>query len=284
MSKSRNWCFTQFNTDVDSDELWTLLSDSGAKYAIYQKEQASTGRLHWQGYVQFKNPKAFNTVRKVLHPQTHWEAQKGTNVQARSYCSKEETRVLGPFEFGEFSEGQGCRNDLKAFRDALKEGKTDLDLLDEHYIQVAKFPKFISFVRGATAQPRDFKSEVTVLHGKPGTGKTRRAMEHSGIENTFVVSKPDSGRPLWWDGYLPCKHTTVVFDDFYGWVPWSFLLQCLDRYPFRVEIKGGSLPFRPKHIFITSNSEPHEWYDLEKIKGADLHALLRRIENIIKVE
>jgi len=283
MSRSRNYCWTQFNCDVSADELWSLLHNSGAKYSIFQKEQASTGRLHWQGYTQFKSPKTFGSVRKILDPQTHWEAQKGSNLQARSYCCKEDSRVLGPFEFGEFSKGAGARTDLESFRDAIREGISDQDLLDQHCCAVAKFPRFISFVRSAAVKPRDFKSEVTVYYGLPGTGKTRRAIESHGYDSTFVVSKPDSGRPLWWDGYEPARHTAVLLDDFYGWLPWSFLLQLLDRYPFKVEIKGGSLQFRPTNIYITSNQQPEEWYDMEKLKGANIQALLRRIEKIEEI-
>lgn len=283
MSRSRNWCWTQFNTDVDPEQLWDLLRNAGAKYAIFQKEQASTGRLHWQGYTQFATGKSFGGVRKCLDPATHWEAQKGNNLQAKSYCSKEDTRVLGPFEFGEFSKGQGCRTDLEAFRDAIREGIDDIQLLDDHCCAVAKYPRFISFVRGSTAKARDFKSICTVYHGAPGSGKTRKAMDYAGFEHTYVVSRPDGNRPLWWDGYLPSVHTSVLIDDFYGWLPWSFLLQLTDRYPFRVEIKGGSLPFIAKNIFITSNSRPEEWYDMEKIKGANIEALLRRIEEIEEI-
>jgi len=58
----------------------------------------------------------------------------------------------------------------------------------------------------------------------------------------------------------------------------------LDRYPFKVEIKGGSLHFRAKYIYITSNQDPTEWYDMEKIKGADINALLRRIDEIKKMD
>jgi len=284
MSRTRNFCWTQFNTDVESDELWAALRDAGAKYSIFQKEQAeSTGRLHWQGYTQFKQPKSLSAVKNILDKGTHWESQKGSNSQARAYCCKEDTRVLGPFEFGDFSKGAGQRTDLEAFRDAIKEGTTDADLLDNYCVAIAKFPRFVSFVRSTTIKPRDFKSKVTVFYGLPGTGKTRRAIESFGYDATFVVSKPDSGRPLWWDGYIPSTHSSVLIDDFYGWLPWSFLLQLLDRYPFKVEIKGGSLQFVARDIFITSNQHPTEWYDMEKLKGANIDALLRRIETIEEI-
>jgi len=217
MSRVRNYCFTDFNTDKTEDELWTSLLNAGAKYAIYQKEQTETGTLHWQGYVQFKNPKSFACVRRALHPNTHWEAQKSSNETARDYCRKEETRVSGPYEFGTFSKGAGTRNDIEEFRDALRQGINDNELLENYSLEIAKFPRFISFVRGSCILPRADKPTVITLWGPAGSGKTRTAFERFGIDKTYVVSKPDAGRPLWWDGYLPGQHECVILDDFYGW-------------------------------------------------------------------
>lgn len=276
----KNFCFTDNNPQLDSDGIIKHLQDAGAKYCCFQKEQAASGTIHWQGYVQFRSAKTLSALKGVIHNTTHWEGQRATNDQARDYCRKPETRVLGPFEWGTFCGGQGSRTDLIEFRDAIREGKTDNELLDLFPVQCFNNSRFISFVRASALKSRDFKTKVIVLHGAAGTGKTRRAVEHEGPDRTYVVSRGDSGRCIWWDGYNPTIHTTVVLDDFYGWLPWSFLLQLMDRYGFKVEVKGGTLPFLAKTLFITSNTNPENWYDMEKIRGGTITALLRRIDEI----
>lgn len=55
----------------------------------------------------------------------------------------------------------------------------------------------------------------------------------------------------------------------------SHLLRWLDRYPVRVEVKGGSRPLNAEKIWITSNVEPRYWYpDLDPLT---LEALMRRL-------
>jgi hypothetical protein len=71
-----------------------------------------------------------------------------------------------------------------------------------------------------------------------------------------------------------------VIDDFYGWLPWSFLLQLCDRYAMRVPTKGGHLPFLSKVIIFTSNVHPSEWYDYISKPHMKLDALLRRITTL----
>lgn len=83
---------------------------------------------------------------------------------------------------------------------------------------------------------------------------------------------PQQGRGVgWWDGYSG-QHT-VIIDEFYGQLRWSFVLQLLDRYPLRVETKGGCVPFVSRRIIITSNREPSQWYK----SSIDPAPLLRRL-------
>jgi len=77
----------------------------------------------------------------------------------------------------------------------------------------------------------------------------------------------------WWDDYDGTQD--VLIDEFYGGFRWTYLLNLLDRFPMRVETKGGYVNFAPKRIFITSNRHPSTWYSHEY---ADVGALMRRIE------
>lgn len=91
------------------------------KYMIINIERApSTGAIHWQAYLELSR-----TMRipgcKALHElfeTAHLEARRGTQERAIEYCSKEESRVGGPFTFGEPAR-QGKKKD-PGFADVVK--------------------------------------------------------------------------------------------------------------------------------------------------------------------
>ena len=114
---------------------------------------------------------------------------------------------------------------------------------------------------------------MRVFWGASGTGKSRRAVEEAGDD---VYFKP---RGKWWDGYQ--QQQSVILDDFYGWLPFDDLLRLLDRYPLRVEYKGGFHEFNSKTIFITSNVHPLDWYKGDWYQAEQKQALTRRINCII---
>lgn len=74
-------------------------------------------------------------------------------------------------------------------------------------------------------------------------------------------------------GYGGQEH--VIIDEFRGGIDIAHLLRWLDRYPVRVEVKGGSFPLLASRFWITSNIHPRQWYpDLDE---ATMDALLRRL-------
>lgn len=77
------------------------------RYMCYQLEIApTTGQRHVQGYLHFKNKRSMSSVRGYFAKGNcnfpHLDASRGTPMQNRNYCSKEDSAVPETFrEFGE---------------------------------------------------------------------------------------------------------------------------------------------------------------------------------------
>lgn len=73
------------------------------RYFVAQKEVCPTsGRLHWQGYIELKDKARLGKVKEVLGcPSAHLEMRRGTQAEAIAYCQKVETRAE-PHEKMEF--------------------------------------------------------------------------------------------------------------------------------------------------------------------------------------
>jgi len=73
---------------------------------------------------------------------------------------------------------------------------------------------------------------------------------------------------------------TIIIDEFYGWLAWDYLLRLLDRYPFSLDTKHGTVQCSAKKIVLTSNKHPSLWYPNSKY-GWDIgNPLKRRIISI----
>jgi len=154
---SRNFCFTLFfhgSADFTAEEeaiyeaqnLATYFSDPLFKYIIISVEQCpDTGRIHWQGYMELFDPVRFTAV-KVKAPMlqtAHFEKRRGTREQAKEYCDKEESRIAGPFEFGNWEIHQGTRSDLEEVSAAITAGAKESDIARDFPVQYIKFARGI---------------------------------------------------------------------------------------------------------------------------------------------
>lgn len=93
-TRSRKFCFTSHSETEPSYDSKQM------KYMIYQKEKCpTTEKLHYQGFVYFHNKKSKNGAIKLV-PNSHIILCDGTVEQNIAYCSKEESRLGGPWEFG----------------------------------------------------------------------------------------------------------------------------------------------------------------------------------------
>lgn len=271
--QTRHWCFTLNNPDGALDVDLQARYDTGdITYVTWQLEIGESGTVHYQGYLELARSQRLSYVRALL-PSAHWESRKGTRDQARDYARKSDSRVEGPHEIGEWVPGgSGRRTDIHDYASAIRSGASRLALFEQH-------PRcFLAYQRGTDAaidlyEPkRTEPTAIWLFLGPPGCGKTRLAMELA--PNAFFKQLTSK----WWDGYY--RHEDVIFDDFYGSIPYHELLRLGDRTPLSIEIKGGQRQFVAKRLLITSNKAPIDWYREEVKAKYDFRALMRRITKV----
>nr|WDW25890.1 MAG: replication-associated protein [Cressdnaviricota sp.] len=256
----KGWCFTKFWDPAEpflpQEFLQRVVNSGIATYAVGQVEMApETGRLHLQGYLQLGVKNRLTWVKKHVDGDAHWEPTRGTPKEARDYCMKEETRVDGPWEFGDISISGKTRG-LDRAVEMVKQRATDTEIAEEMPAVWVRHYKGLVELRRAlkiTAEQRTEPPEIWILWGPSGTGKSRFAKEC--WPDAFWKAPNNQ----WWDGYW--GQDTVVLDDFTG--RWMSLTDCqrlMDPNPLHVEIKGSMVPLVAKRLVFTSNYHPDTWY------------------------
>lgn len=255
----------------------------GCKYCCGQLEIGEeTQTKHIQSFVVFKNGTRFTRV-KVLFPTAHIEAANGTNTQNRDYCTKSETKVEEPFEFGTFAEMR-ARTDVKNFFDLLDSGATDMEIRELYpqlYLKEFKKMNELRLIRKKeiySKQCRDI--EVTYIFGSSGVGKSTYVNELVANDSVFRVDSFDKSAFTDYAG-----EDTLVIDEFKGQINLQFMNRLLDCFPLKVRGLGSLLPACFTKVYIISNFSYKDLYKPEQIENAGQYdGFVRRLNNIIKVE
>lgn len=264
--QKRHWCFTSF------DEKLNPFDPKVVRYCIFQREISESKRSHWQGYIEFFDPKRMGQVKTVLGGQPHVEVRQASRTEAREYCRKAASAVPNTVvEFGEWREDVNRKRKLS---DMLKSGITLDDLIKEAPHEYVRYHRGLEkyYARLKKAKASIFrKLEVIVLIGPTGCGKTRRAVAYP---DHFLMPCSDK---LWLDGYD--GETTFIIDDFYGGIKYGILLRILDGYELQLPVKGGFIWAQWTRVVITSNNDPCTWY-----KRGLTPALARRITKTVHIQ
>lgn len=91
----RRWCWTENNPDVDKVDTLLSILDSQAKCYVFSLERGDNGTPHFQGYVEFKNGRTLEGVKKLVSPRAHLEIAKGDAAANYVYCTK--GPIAGPW-------------------------------------------------------------------------------------------------------------------------------------------------------------------------------------------
>lgn len=267
----RDWCYTIHNYDDDLSGCRVENREPKSVYQVYGYEVCpTTGARHIQGYIYFEQAKSLSAVKKQFQCKAmHLENAHGDAESNRAYCTKE-----GDFREIGTKPSQGKRNDILAIKELVKSGKGMKDIINvaTNYQCLKIGECLLKYLE----EPRRWKTKTIWVWGSSGTGKTflaeTKLKEMYGTDP--YIKNERTGK--WWDAYD--AHEGVILDEIDHNSCYSTLKELCDRYPCKVENKGGMRQFLAKTIYITSLRCPK---DLFRNKAQEGKEMIRRIDEII---
>lgn len=265
--RNRAWAFTWNNPNNAAADL--CLETIRCQYIVWQTEMGARNTKHVQGYIYFKNGVTMRAVKRKLSDSVHLEIARGSPEQNKEYCTKKDTRVEGTHGERGTMPTQGKRADMEdMMKDVLV--LNNWKMMEKYPMGWARYQRCLINYRRDKQPARTVMTKVTVFWGPTGTGKSHRAHSEAFAmdEDYGVLIIQEKKRSLWVDGAEGCD--VLVIDDFEGEIAFRALLQLIDRYKCNAPVKGSYCNWAPKHIFITSNVHPQNWYLDRKWHGGPL--------------
>jgi len=278
------WCFTINNPDV---ELPFNHVPARINYMIYQLESGANGTRHIQGYLETTGPRIrrswlVNNVAFLAH--AHIEVARGTAAQNITYCSKEETRLEGPFRYGQEPAeppGAGARSDLHEVMELIRNGATNFELMASHPSVLARYPTWVSNFRALYLESL---VNISPLSPRPGWQMDLDTLINGVVSRRKVVwiwsTFGEAGKSYFADHYDPKishvitggKHADiyytlsqiihqlkVVFFDYGrsgGEMAYPVIEKLKDGMFTSTKYESRTVRFNPVHVVVFANEGP----------------------------
>lgn len=294
----KNWCvtITLRQAGQDHSHLFSEADKDDIHYAIWQEEKGDNstvtnpiGYKHIQAYVEFQRPRTFQSATEYFGTDAHIEIPKKCRQACINYCKKEDTRVSGPWEYGDVTaKCQGRRTDMEDIKERLDSGSTVSSIASDHFASWCRYRKAFDEYIATCREPfkagrdRDGVSpiHVIVVWGSSGTGKSRYANLHDPTAYRPIFKKPNDSS--FWERYR--GENCVVFDDFTDrQLALQEFCQITDPYPVLLNCKFGSTRLKATEFIFTSNVDPTYWWNSSDAEEA-LPQVHRRIDHVVNLE
>lgn len=246
--QGKHWSITIFDLTCDPKS-WK----KEVQYCVWQLEQCpKTGKMHYQTYVVFKKNKRMAGVQKLA--KGHWEIVRNFDAM-NDYCQKVESRVKGPWTYGERPAKQGSKFDA-ILRECLLQ--TPLRKIAARYPGLfMRYHGGITRTRELMTPKRNSHTQLVWIWGPSGSGKTTYAKKWAKMGDRSVYFKPSTTK--WWPLYD--QEDIVIIDDYKGaMLPSELFNLGGNSHPMQVEIKGMYTQFNSDEVVFTSVKHPSYIY------------------------
>jgi len=301
-SGSRWFIFTINNPDNDARAglLWDVLASSVQPNhlvgGVYQLEKGEGGTLHCQGVFHVQHQVLLKSMKNKFHSRLlrGWVDICRDHEKARLYCSKEDSRVAGPWYHGDVDEhpikSQGRRTDLE---DAIQHLQDGMDLR----ATALTFPsQYVKYHRGleklteiiVNRPKRTTMTKLLWISGAAGRGKTTMAAAIAKAfaqEDVYYKTLGKAQHVDWWNGYTQQKVVIIEDMDEMTHLDLQAFKLLVEKIPHQVRTSPDVwMQFNSKLIIITSNPTPWEIYDTEIRSNANHHeAVSKRVSMHVQV-
>ena len=276
-------------------------------YLIWQVELTKTGRMHFQGYVQFRDKMTYKQAARHMGITTlklHLERCYAISKQAADYCKKEDTRVdmsqLHAAGYGHYQDltlEQGflqprmpeTRPDLVYYMHLKNMGKSDADLIDNSVVSEVLSKR--SNLNKVVQSKNTIARRAYIVWGAGGVGKSMVGRIIAKLFKRYMgwgTYYKDNTK--WWELYS--GEEIVMINEFDGSknMSWQNFKLLIDKCPLILEQKNGKKASNIKSVLLISNVEPRYWYANILCSTPSLYStyelpneLTRRIPHVYKL-
>lgn len=289
-TRSRGWLLTI----KAENRPFSVIENALSAYPFCGQLEQGEGKnayQHYQLWLESGQPLRFSTLKKALESggieDAHCEMRQGTKQQAFDYVTKEATRIEGPWFRGLTQEDaytrQGQRNDLKELRDKIIVDGLSVSevLLSDVEGKAARYIPYLERLEEATRRAKygsQFREvRVHYVWGNPGVGKTYSVYAKNSPSDIYRITDYTS-HPF--DGYEGQR--ILVLDEYDSQLPFSFLLNVLDRYPLTLPARYHNRQAAFDEVWIISNKPVDDQYP--RISYIQRRAFMRRITDVRLIE
>jgi hypothetical protein len=250
-------------------------------------EIGDDGTYHTHLYMACSSAVRFSTIKNKFNG-GHFEMCRDTSQQNRDYIykeSKEKNKNKGEThiketreEYGEMPiERQGVRNDLADLYDMIKQGVSNIEIIEQcpqYMFNIEKIEKARQMIREEKYKRVRREIHTTYVYGETGVGKTRDLMDKYEGD---IYRVTDYEHPF--DGYA--GEDVLVFEEFRSNIKIGDMLNYLDRYALKLPARYFQRVACYTKVYIVTNIPIEEQYtNVQKDSYKTWQAFLRRIHTV----